>query len=106
MAKLVRFDLGDGETILMEVDEIDSDEIRPVSKSPGEIAAQARQTFDNALSGLTPMVKTLKKRLDALNDPADEVEVKFSVKLTGEVGAVITKVGGEATYEITLKWKN
>lgn len=106
MAKLVEFDLGDGESILMEVDEVDSDDIEPVSKEPGEVAAKARETFDKALSGLTPMVKSLKRRLDALNDPADEVEVKFSVKLTGEVGAVVTKVGGEATYEITLKWKN
>ena len=51
------------------------------------------------------MVRALKGRLNALTDPADEVEVKFSVKLSGEIGAVVTKVGGEATYEITLKWK-
>ncbi|HEY9818830.1 MAG TPA: CU044_2847 family protein [Candidatus Obscuribacterales bacterium] len=105
MTKLVQFDLGDGESILMEVDEVESDEITPVSKSPGEIAAQARQTFSQAMAGVTPMVRSLKARLDTLNDPADEVEVKFSVKLSGEVGAVVTKVGGEATYEITLKWK-
>lgn len=106
MTKLVKFDLGDGESILMEVDEVEFDEITPVSKSPGEIAAdQARQTFSEAMAGITPMVRSLKARLDTLNDPADEVEVKFSVKLSGEVGAVVTKVGGEATYEITLKWK-
>jgi hypothetical protein len=52
------------------------------------------------------MIRTLKNRLNALTDPADEVEVKFSVKLTAEVGAIITHLGGEATYEITLKWGN
>ena len=50
------------------------------------------------------MVENIKARLDGMTEPADEVQVKFSVKLTGEVGAVVTKVGGEATYEITLKW--
>ena len=106
MTKLVEFDVGDGETILVEVDEVESDEIEPISKAPGEIAAKARQTFSEAIDDIAPMVKALKKRLNALTDPADEVEVKFSVKLSGEIGAVVTKVGGEATYEITLKWKH
>lgn len=106
MAELVRFDVGDGETILVEVENVESDELKPIAKSPGEIAADAKKTFDEALSNLSPMVKGIKRQLDAMTDPADEVEVKFSVKLSGEVGAVVTKVGGEATYEITLKWTN
>ena len=108
MAKLVRFDVGNGETVLIEVDEVadlNPEVIEPVSRVPGEIAAQARQTFSEAIDDIAPMVRTLKGRLNALTDPADEVEVKFSVKLSGEIGAVVTKVGGEATYEITLKWK-
>lgn len=106
MAKLVEFDLGDGETVLIEVEEVESEDIEPVSKRPGEMVAKARQTFGEALNGVVPMVRLMKRRLDDLAEPADEVEVKFSVKLTGEVGAVLTKVGGEATYEITLKWAN
>jgi chaperonin cofactor prefoldin len=106
MTKLVKFDVGDGTSVLIEVEEIESDAIKPVAKSPGQLAAQARQSLNEALDGLTPMIKTLKNRLNALTDPADEVEVKFSVKLTAEVGAIITHVGGEATYEITLKWGN
>lgn len=106
MTKLVKFDVGDGQTVLVEVDEVESEEIEPVSKSPGELAARARQTLSEALDNIGPMIRTLKQKLDALTEPADDVEVKFSVKLTGEVGAVVTKVGGEATYEITLKWTN
>ncbi len=106
MTKLVKFDVGDGETVLIEVEDVESEEIVPVSKSPGELAALARQTLSTALNDIAPMVRTLKNRLNALTDPADEVEVKFSVKLSAEIGAIVTKVGGEATYEITLKWKN
>jgi chaperonin cofactor prefoldin len=106
MTKLVKFDVGDGKTVLIEVEEIESDAVEPVSKPIGELAAQARQSLSEALDGLTPMIRTLKNRLNALTDPADEVEVKFSVKLTAEVGAIITHLGGEATYEITLKWGN
>lgn len=105
MAQLVEFDAGDGEKILVEVEDVASEEIQPISKSPGEIAAQAGITFAQALGNLKPMIQSVKKRLDAVTDPADEVEVKFSVKINGEVGAILTKVGGEATYEITLKWQ-
>ncbi len=38
-----------------------------------------------------------------MEDSADEVEVKFGVKLSGQAGAIIT-VGGEASYEITMRW--
>lgn len=106
MTKLVRFDVGNGETVLVEVDEVATDGIKPVSKLPGELAAKARQTLSEALDGIAPMIRTVKNRLSAMTDPADEVEVKFSVKLSGEIDAVVTKVGGEANYEITLKWKN
>jgi hypothetical protein len=106
MSKLVKFDVGNGETVLVEVETVESGNIEPVSKLPGELAAKARQTLSEALDGIAPMVRTMKKRLNDLTDPGDEVEVKFSVKLSGEIGAVVTKVGSEATYEITLKWAN
>jgi Trypsin-co-occurring domain 1 len=106
MTKLVKFDVGDGETVLVEVEDVPSEDIQPVSKEPGELAAKARQTLSEALDTMAPMVRTLKRRLNALTDPADEVEVKFGIKLSGEIGAVVTKVGGEASYEITLKWTN
>ena len=105
MTQLVRFDVGNDEGILIEVDNVASDSIQPISKSPSEIAARAEKTFSQALDNLTPMIKSVKSKLDAVTEPADEVEVKFSVKLNGEVGAVLTKVGGEATYEIILKWQ-
>lgn len=106
MTKLVEFDVGDGQTVLIEVEEVKSEEIEPVSKSPGELAAKARKTLSEALDGIEPMVRTMKRRLNALTDPEDEVEVKFAVKLSAEIDAVVTKLGSEATYEITLKWKN
>jgi Trypsin-co-occurring domain 1 len=106
MAKLVEFDVGDGQFVLVEVDEVASEEIEPVSRMPGQLAAKARKTLNEALDDIAPMVKTLKRRLNALTDPGDEVEVKFGVKLSGEIDAVVTKLGAEATYEITLKWAN
>lgn len=106
MAKLVEFQVGDGDVILVEVEDVETKGLQPVSITPGKFAAEAKKTFEQSLANLDPMIKAVKEKLSDLTEPADEVEVKFSVKLSGEVGAVLTKVGGEANYEITLKWKN
>ncbi|TVQ21729.1 MAG: hypothetical protein EA367_05340, partial [Leptolyngbya sp. DLM2.Bin15] len=60
MTKLVKFDLGDDESIVVEVDEVKSSGRAPASKSPGEIADNACQTFSKAMAGITPMVRSLK----------------------------------------------
>lgn len=106
MAKLVEFNVGEDDTILVEVEDVESDGIKPASKRPGEMAIKAGKSISEALSSVGPMIKDIKHRLDEATEPADEVEVKFSVKLSGEVDAVLTRVGGEATYEITLKWQH
>jgi hypothetical protein len=104
MKQLVEFEIGVGQSILVEVEDVASDKLEPISIDGDKIAARAEKTFEQAIDNLVPMIKAVKQRLDKLADPADEVEVKFSVKLSGQVGAVLTTVGGEATYEITLKW--
>jgi Trypsin-co-occurring domain 1 len=106
MSKLVKIDVGDGQTVLVEVEDVASEDVEPVAKSPGELAAKARRSLSDALDGIAPMVRTMKQRLNNVTDPGDEIEVKFGVKLSGEIDAVVTKIGSEATYEITLKWSN
>lgn len=108
MAKLVEFKVGDneGDVLLVEVEDVETKGLTPVSNAPGKFAAEAKKTFEQSLANLEPMVKAIKQKLSGFTEPADEVEVKFSVKLSGEVGAVLTKVGGEANYEITLRWQN
>lgn len=107
MSKLVKFDVGDGSTVFIEVEDVTTDgEIEPCARTEDRIAYKARQKFDDALDNITPMVKVIKQKLGGLREPADEVEVKFGVKLSGEIGAIVTKYGGEMNYEITLKWKN
>jgi transcription antitermination factor NusA-like protein len=101
---LVEFDAGNGQTVLVEVEHVDSEDIEPVSRIPGQLAAKARQSLSEAIDGIGPMVRTMKSRLDTMTDPGDAVEVKFGVKLSGEIGAVIGKVGSEVNYEVTLKW--
>ncbi len=106
MTDLIEFDVGNDRTVFIEVDRVTtSGEVTPCTRNPGEIAAKAGQTFSEALANIKPMIQAVRTQLDDAAEAATAMEVKFSVKLSGEVGAVITKVGGEATYEITMRWE-
>jgi hypothetical protein len=104
--ELVQFSLKNGATLFVEVEQPRGGGLKPVARETGEIAVKAKKTFEEAMKNLEPMITSIKEQLDAANQPADEVEVKFGVKLSSEVGAILASVGGEITYEITLKWNN
>ena len=101
--QLIEFTLEDGETILAEVEEPTSDAIAPISRSI------VKETLEGALKKVIKSFavgsSTIVSELRNINEPADEIEVKFGVKLSGTMGAVLT-AGGEATYEVTLKWNS
>lgn len=102
MKQLVEFSLSDDHSILIEVDESATTGARPISRNGVKIV-EAKKTFEQALANIYPMVKVIKKKFDEMEDAADEVEVKFGVKLSGQAGAIIT-IGEEACYEITMRW--
>lgn len=91
---------------LIEVEEPEIDgAIERVALPSGKSVLKASQSFEEAMERVKPMASTIISKLGDMNNPADEVEVKFGLKLTADAGAVFTSVGGEVTYEITLKWK-
>ncbi|WP_424101599.1 CU044_2847 family protein [Moorena producens] len=103
--QLAQFSLADGTTFLVEVEKPESRGIERVSLG-GKQVIKARQTFEEALDKIKPVASAVITKLRDLNQPADEVEVKFGLKLTADAGAVFASVGGEVSYEITLKWSN
>lgn len=103
--QLAQFSLADGTTFLVEVDEPEGNAIQRATLPSGEMVLKAQQTFEESLDKIKPVASAIISKLRDLNQPADEVEVKFGLKLTVDAGAIFTSVGGEVTYEITLKWK-
>jgi hypothetical protein len=75
------------------------------AKQAREGVTQAAKTFKEALEPVRQGARWMLEQLKDLR--ADEVELKFGLITTGEVGNfAIGKVGVEANYEVTLKWKN
>ncbi|NJN24043.1 MAG: hypothetical protein HC810_06135 [Acaryochloridaceae cyanobacterium RL_2_7] len=106
--EIAEFKLEDGTSFLVEIEESDSGTVERVANDKlGEQVVKAKQSFEQALSHVTPVASAALNRLRyGLTTPADEVEIKFGVKLASEVGAIIASVGGDVNFEITLKWKH
>lgn len=100
-----QLDEGDGEPIYIEVREAEDSGLERASLSSGREFVKAAVSFDKALARVTPVVSRVAARMkQGLTTPADEVEVKFGLKFTADLGAVIGSVGSEVNFEITLKW--
>ena len=109
MARLVEFTSDEG-TIYIEVDEKlpipkpkPEDELISITD---EIAAKATETFEDALNGVKPVANAIINKVKSLNEPADAVEVKFGIKMSVGLGAIIASGSGDVNYEIILKWDN
>ncbi len=105
MKRLIEFPLEDGNSITVEVDELEPEGGVVRAARPGEIAAKAGQTFEAALDRIRPAASIIITKLRALSDPPDEMTVEFGLKMNAEAGAVIAAAGAEANYKVTLKWK-
>lgn len=107
MAKaLAQFTLEDGTPFLVEVDEPESSAIQRVATvETDELVYQAKQNLEVALDKVKPVASTVISKLKSgLATPADEVEVTFGLKLSAEAGVIFSTVGGEVTFEVTLRW--
>ena len=105
MATYIEYELEDGGTLLVEITEPEGGVQKAARRKDGNVIIKAGQKFQAALASVKQSAVTLRQELDELK--ADEVDVKFGLKTTGELGNfAIGEVGVEANYEVTLKWSN
>jgi hypothetical protein len=103
MPQFIRYTLEDGSELLIEATGSEGGVVRAGISEKIEIA---KTSFDAALDSVRLSALQIRKKLHDVQ--ADEVEVKFGLKATGEIGNnmfAVGKAGVEANYEVTLKWK-
>jgi hypothetical protein len=98
--------------IYIEVDKApqvpDSD--NPYQDVRESIAKKAIKAVGNVFGdGLALSRRCAREVIHSVNQMDDEVkpdefEVQLAIKLNSEVGAVLTKFGGEAQMQVTMKW--
>ena len=105
MTQLVEFQVEGDRTILIEVEDVTGGQVTALAAKAGEFAIKAQKTFEEAIDDIVPLAAAIEKKFSGLTTPANEVEVKFGVKIQGQLSAVVTQIGAEANFEVTLKWK-
>jgi hypothetical protein len=77
-----------------------------VEPGPGFHPAGAKEFIGQVSKAVEPVVEAAKAVLEKAKEiKPDGVEVKFSVKVTGEAHWVVAKAATEGSFEITLTWK-
>ncbi len=95
----------DGQTIYFEsAEEIEEFEKMGV-KDVGEKVAGSFQAALNTIKLVASSTVRQIKEFDKVIAP-DEFQFQFGVKLSGELGAVVTKTTGEAQISVTLTYKH
>lgn len=103
MKKLVRYQLADGNDVLIEVDDPQADSIE-MAGAVGDVIANANQKLEDVLSNIKPGVSAVVRALRDL--AADEAAVEFGVKLNMNSGVIFTSAGVEANFVVKLTWKH
>jgi hypothetical protein len=106
MATFIEYHLEDGTTLLVEAEAPQTTGITKASRDRlGNAIIQAGQRFEDAFENIKKSALALRQQLEALR--ADEVEVTFGLKATGDLGNfAIGRIGGEANYTVKMKWSN
>ena len=107
---LVKFEQEDGSSIYIEIDEklpksqVQNPDLQGLVGVGDDTIRKASETLEKSLSGIKTIGDAIMNKVRSLNEPADEVEVKFGIKLSADLDVVVAKGSAEANYEITLKW--
>ena len=102
MKHLVEFLLEDGGSIVVEVDEPESEGTIRAARE-GTIV-KAKETLEEALNNVLPVTKSLVEKLRSIGNKPDEIEISFGVKLNTVAGAVIASACAEANFGVTVRW--
>lgn len=94
---------GSDDILVFEVDRGEvSDDLVLASPQPGQIAARAQVTLEEALEKLKP---SLRKVVHLLKEMAPETEVEFGLKIGGETGVIVAKGTAEVNFIVRMSWK-
>ena len=97
---LVEYDLGNGETILVEVESQPGD-VKRISKDTN--TEKAAGGFSQAIKGIRPAAQIMMDSLKGLKP--EEIALEVGVKFTAKAGVVLVSADSEATFKVTLTWK-
>jgi hypothetical protein len=106
MKGFVQYPLEEGGSILVEVDMPESEGRLIKVASSGDLTVKATASFENAMGSIKPLANAVVSKLQNLNYPPDEIGVEFGMSFKADGNAILTRVGADANFKVSLKWKH
>ncbi len=107
MKKVIPFDL-DGSPVYIEIEDSEgrsSGKERLGGKRKDE-SEKAENRFTDAIARIKPAAEAVLKTFHEMDTP-EEIGLEFGIKFNARAGvAVFASVDSEATFKVSLKWKN
>jgi hypothetical protein len=108
MKNIIQFEL-DGKPVFIEV-EASGETFTFGSQLSGRrnedgIEEQSGTRFTEAIARIRPAAEAVLHSFKEMNTP-DEIGLEFGIKFNAKAGAVFASVDNEATFKVSLKWKN
>jgi hypothetical protein len=100
MDTVMRYQVGETSSVLVEVDE-DTYGVEAVSRLSDGVL-EAGQRLESALGSVRDAAEATLREMRKLSP--DAVEVEFGIKLAGEAGAMIAKASAEGHFTVRLSW--
>ena len=78
--------------------------LEPASRTSEKVAAEATQTFEDALDTVEVITAKIHAALEKLITKPEKVTVELGVKFTAEAGVILAKGAVDANLKLTLSW--
>jgi flavin-binding protein dodecin len=80
--------------------------VQKVSRGPSDLAEKSAEAIERAMQTVRNMAKKTIASIRAIevSERPTTFQVQFGIKLDAEAGAMVAKVGSEASITITMTW--
>ena len=89
---------------------VDFDEsgVQSMSFGPTDIIAKSEEAIDRAMGTVRSMAAKAMASIQAIkvSERPTTFQVEFGIKLDAEAGAMVAKVGSEASITVTMTWEH
>ena len=96
----------DDEVILVEFE--DESGLRSVSNDPSDLLEKSKNAIERSMKTVKSMAKKAVKTIKEIpvSERPSTFQFQFGIKMNGEAGAVVAKVGAEAAITVTMTWEH
>ena len=94
------------DVILVEFE--DESGLRSVSNDPNELLEKSQMAIERSMKTVKRMAKKAVKTIKEIpvSERPSTVQFQFGIKMNGEAGAVVAKMGAEAAITVTMTWEH